>query len=189
MIADGSRRCWLDIGRGKLMHQKWPSTASMDQKLQPKRSVGRAGRIIFSLAMLILLAGCGSSSAPSTDVTPTPRPSPTSCPGPTPTQGITPTPCLSPTPPKPSPCDTPPGVVPPSSVEVDQGDTSQSVVALTFDAGGPADPTARILTILAKHHNHSTWFITGDWAKQNPDLVRRVWNGGHEIGNHTAQSS
>jgi delta-lactam-biosynthetic de-N-acetylase len=59
------------------------------------------------------------------------------------------------------------------------------MIALTFDAGGPADPTERILTILAKHHNHSTWFITGDWAKQNPDLVRRVWNDGHEIGNHT----
>jgi peptidoglycan/xylan/chitin deacetylase (PgdA/CDA1 family) len=68
---------------------------------------------------------------------------------------------------------------------VDQGDTSKPVVALTFDAGGPAAATTRILNILANHHNHSTWFITGEWAKQNPDLVRQVWNDGHEIGNHT----
>jgi peptidoglycan-N-acetylmuramic acid deacetylase len=29
------------------------------------------------------------------------------------------------------------------------------------------------------------FFITGDWANQNPDLVRRIHNEGHEIGNHT----
>ena len=30
-----------------------------------------------------------------------------------------------------------------------------------------------------------TFFVTGDWANQNPDLVRRIYNDGHEIGNHT----
>ena len=48
-----------------------------------------------------------------------------------------------------------------------------------------ADPTSRILSNLATHHNHSTCFITGGWAKENPVLVQRVWKEGREIGNHT----
>ena len=74
---------------------------------------------------------------------------------------------------------------PVSAAEIAIGNTSRQRIALTFDAGGPSEPAARILDILAKHHIHSTFFITGDWANLNPDLVRRIHNEGHEIGNHT----
>jgi peptidoglycan/xylan/chitin deacetylase (PgdA/CDA1 family) len=84
-----------------------------------------------------------------------------------------------------SSCDTPPDVQPVSAAEIDIGNTSRPVIALTFDAGGPSQPTARILDTLANHQVHSTFFITGDWANENPDLVRRIHNDGHEIGNHT----
>jgi peptidoglycan/xylan/chitin deacetylase (PgdA/CDA1 family) len=84
-----------------------------------------------------------------------------------------------------SSCDTPPNVQPVSASEIDIGNTSRPLIALTFDAGGPSEPTARILDTLANHHVHSTFFITGDWANQNPDLVRRIHNDAHEIGNHT----
>src|SRR6516165_12459742 len=84
-----------------------------------------------------------------------------------------------------SSCDTPAEVQPVSAAEIDIGDTSRPLIALTFDAGGPSAPTARILDILAKHQAHSTFFITGEWANQNPDLVRRIHSDGHEIGNHT----
>jgi peptidoglycan/xylan/chitin deacetylase (PgdA/CDA1 family) len=84
-----------------------------------------------------------------------------------------------------NPCATPPGVQPVSPVEIDIGNTNRPRIALTFDAGGPSTPTVQILDILAKHHVHSTFFITGDWANLNPDLVRRIHNDGHEIGNHT----
>jgi peptidoglycan/xylan/chitin deacetylase (PgdA/CDA1 family) len=72
-----------------------------------------------------------------------------------------------------------------SPVEIDIGNTSRPRIALTFDAGGPSAPVSRILDILAKHHVHSTFFITGDWANLNPNLVRLIHNDGHEIGNHT----
>jgi peptidoglycan/xylan/chitin deacetylase (PgdA/CDA1 family) len=70
-------------------------------------------------------------------------------------------------------------------VEIDRGATDQPLIALTFDAGGPAEPANQILAILAKHHVHVTWFITGQWANANPDLLRRIHNEGHELGNHT----
>ena len=101
-------------------------------------------------------------------------------PTPLPTQGMTPTPQ-----PTLSACSTPQGVQPVSSAEIALGNTSNRRIALTFDAGGPSEPTARILDILAKRHVRSTFFITGDWANLNPDLVRRIHNEGHEIGNHT----
>jgi peptidoglycan/xylan/chitin deacetylase (PgdA/CDA1 family) len=101
-------------------------------------------------------------------------------PTPLPTKGMTPTPQ-----PTLSACSTPQGVQPVSSAEIALGTTSNRRIALPFDAGGPSEPTARILDILAKHHVHSTFFITGDWANLNPDLVRRIHNEGHEIGNHT----
>src|ERR1700757_2081710 len=50
-----------------------------------------------------------------------------------------------------SSCDTPPDVQTVSAAEIDIGDTSKPVIALTFDAGGPSAPTARILDTLAKH--------------------------------------
>lgn len=113
-------------------------------------------------------------------MTPTPSAGTTVTPTPVPTRGTTPTPR-----PTPSPCDTPAGVQPVSAAEIDIGNTGRPRIALTFDAGGPSEPTARILDILAQHHVHSTFFITGDWANLNPDLVRRISNEGHEIGNHT----
>lgn len=170
--------------------------------LQHQRKYKRqTGRLIPALLALVLLVGCGGTSGtpgstptPPVTATSTPRitPTPGRSPTPSPIVTITPTPTplptqsSSPTPqPTPSPCDTPPGVQPVSPAEIDNGDTGRPRIALTFDAGGPSDPTSRILDILAKHQVHVTFFVTGDWANQNPDLVRRIHNDGHEIGNHT----
>ena len=38
---------------------------------------------------------------------------------------------------------------------------------------------------MAKYHLQVTWFVTGQWATENPDLLRQVQSAGHEIGNHT----
>lgn len=163
-----------------------------------QRNRPRAGWLLIS--MVALLLGCGGTSGngvntptsgltanssprvtPSgTTATPTPPVGTTVTPTPVPTQRATPTPRSTP-----SPCDTPAGVQLVSAAEINIGATSRQAVALTFDAGGPSEPTARILDILARHHVHATFFITGDWANLNPGLVRRIHNEGYEIGNHT----
>lgn len=58
-------------------------------------------------------------------------------------------------------------------------------VAITLDAGAGADPAATILDTLRDYDVQVTFFLTGRWAEENPDLVRRMAAEGHEFGNHT----
>ena len=58
-------------------------------------------------------------------------------------------------------------------------------LALTYD-DGPNDPhTPHLLDVLAKHTVKATFFVIGKFAKERPDLVRKVFEAGHDIGNHT----
>lgn len=78
--------------------------------------------------------------------------------------------------------EVPPGE--PSQLVV-HGDRSCNLVALTYDAGSGADGAAAILDVLREHDLKVTFFLTGRWAEQFPDLARRIADEGHEIGNHT----
>ena len=58
-------------------------------------------------------------------------------------------------------------------------------LALTYD-DGPNDPyTSQLLDVLAKHGTKATFFLIGKYVKQRPDIVRRVVEAGHSVGNHT----
>jgi peptidoglycan/xylan/chitin deacetylase (PgdA/CDA1 family) len=57
-------------------------------------------------------------------------------------------------------------------------------VALTFDDGPNPDATPFILDALRDRGVKATFFILGRHAEQWPDLVRRVADEGHSIGNH-----
>ncbi|MFL6157573.1 MAG: polysaccharide deacetylase family protein, partial [Marmoricola sp.] len=57
-------------------------------------------------------------------------------------------------------------------------------VALTFD-DGPSKWTAQILDVLARHHVKATFFVVGSHIADRPDLVRRMYAEGHEVGIHT----
>lgn len=57
-------------------------------------------------------------------------------------------------------------------------------VALTFD-GGPNGNTAQILDILASQHATATFFVIGKNISAAPDLVARMVQEGHEVGNHS----
>ena len=58
-------------------------------------------------------------------------------------------------------------------------------VSLTFDAGGQAGYAARMLEILRENGVKTTIFVTGQFIKDNPGLVRQMVEDGHEVGNHT----
>ena len=63
--------------------------------------------------------------------------------------------------------------------------TSQKIVALTFDDGPYPPYTGQILDILKENKIHATFFVIGKNAEKYPELVRRAAAEGHQIGNHT----
>ena len=65
------------------------------------------------------------------------------------------------------------------------GDTSQNVIYLTFDAGYENGCTANILETLKAHNVPAAFFLVGNYIEQNADLVRRMVEEGHIVGNHT----
>ena len=71
----------------------------------------------------------------------------------------------------------------PSSFERGRRDIPK--LALTFDGGGDAGETERILEVLEQRGVIATFFLTGEYIRHNPDLVRRIAAAGHEVGNHT----
>ena len=65
------------------------------------------------------------------------------------------------------------------------GDTSEKVIYLTFDAGYENGATERILDTLQKHNVKAAFFLVGNYIEKNADLVRRMAEEGHTVGNHT----
>ena len=65
------------------------------------------------------------------------------------------------------------------------GDTSKNVIYLTFDAGYENGCTAKILDTLKTHKVTAAFFLVGNYIAQNADLVRRMVEEGHIVGNHT----
>ncbi|MFZ4482780.1 MAG: polysaccharide deacetylase family protein [Chthoniobacterales bacterium] len=65
------------------------------------------------------------------------------------------------------------------------GGTDASRVCLTFDDGPDPDWTPAILDILKERGLKATFFIVGTEAEKYPDIIRRMAEEGHEIGNHT----
>lgn len=65
------------------------------------------------------------------------------------------------------------------------GDASQKVIYLTFDAGYENGCTEKILDVLKKHNVPAAFFLVGHYMEKNADLVRRMADEGHTVGNHT----
>ena len=65
------------------------------------------------------------------------------------------------------------------------GDTTQKKVYLTFDAGYENGYMPQILDALKKNNVKATFFVVSTFMKTNPELVKRMVDEGHIVGNHT----
>ena len=65
------------------------------------------------------------------------------------------------------------------------GDTREKVLYLTFDAGYENGCTEQVLDTLKKHQVSAAFFLVGNYIERNADLVRRMVEEGHIVGNHT----
>jgi len=65
------------------------------------------------------------------------------------------------------------------------GDPADKVIYLTFDAGYENGCTGQILDVLKQHGVKACFFLVGNYLEQNPELVMRMTEEGHTVGNHT----
>ncbi|HEM1562863.1 TPA: peptidoglycan N-acetylglucosamine deacetylase PdgA, partial [Listeria monocytogenes] len=75
----------------------------------------------------------------------------------------------------------------PSSVkvpEVPKAKTNKRI-ALTFDDGPSASVTPGVLDTLKRHNVKATFFVLGSSVIQNPGLVKRELEEGHQVGSHS----
>lgn len=63
--------------------------------------------------------------------------------------------------------------------------TKEKIIALTFDDGPHPKYTPEILDVLLKYDAKATFFVVGENAEKNPEIVYRTYEEGHELANHT----
>lgn len=64
-------------------------------------------------------------------------------------------------------------------------DTDEKLIALTFDDGPHPRYTDEILDLLNKYGVRATFFVVGENAVLYENVLKRISDEGHEIGNHT----
>ncbi len=64
-------------------------------------------------------------------------------------------------------------------------DTKEKKIYLTFDCGYENGNTEAILDALKKHNVSATFFVVGHYLESAPELVKRMVDEGHTLGNHT----
>ncbi len=57
-------------------------------------------------------------------------------------------------------------------------------ISVTFNCAWGAGDIDDILKTLKKHKCKSTFFVLGTWAENNPEAIKKIYDAGHEIGNH-----
>lgn len=70
-----------------------------------------------------------------------------------------------------------------TSTEINSFDIRR--VALTFDDGPHPVYTEKLLDGLKKRGVKATFFVTGEHAELHPEIIKRMYDEGHLIGNHT----
>lgn len=65
------------------------------------------------------------------------------------------------------------------------GNTNEKCLYLTFDEGYENGYTAMILDVLQKTETPAAFFVTGPYLEGQEELIKRMINEGHTVGNHT----
>lgn len=65
------------------------------------------------------------------------------------------------------------------------GNKNSKNIYLTFDAGYEAGYTSKILDVLKENNIKAIFFVTGHYVNSAPDMIKRMIDEGHLIGNHT----
>lgn len=68
---------------------------------------------------------------------------------------------------------------------VQKGNTTEKIVALTFDDGSDGTNIDSILAVLSKHNVKATFFLTGSGSLNHQQKIRNITSAGHDIGNHS----
>ena len=63
--------------------------------------------------------------------------------------------------------------------------TKEKYICLTFDDGPHPQKTDRILDVLNKENVKATFFVIGRNVEQYPEILKRIIDEEHEVGNHT----
>lgn len=78
--------------------------------------------------------------------------------------------------------DSRPAMAPASPIY--QGKEGEKKIALTCNVDWGEEHLPRMLETFKSHNAKGTFFLSGRWAAENPELVKAIAAGGHEIGNH-----
>ncbi len=78
--------------------------------------------------------------------------------------------------------ETPTPATPGQNSEIDP---TKPMIALTFDDGPNKDTTPRLLDALKEHGAHATFFCVGQMIDGHEDIIKRAYEDGNEIANHT----
>lgn len=69
--------------------------------------------------------------------------------------------------------------------KIQEKNKGKKIAYLTFDDGPSVKSTPIILDVLKKYDIKATFFVVGTMVEENPEILKRTYDEGHQIGNHT----
>lgn len=74
--------------------------------------------------------------------------------------------------------------VPVMAEELVRGPAGVAQLSLVVNAGAGFEIATEILDVFASRGVRTTFFLLGWWAERHPEVVRRIWEEGHEVASH-----
>ncbi len=62
--------------------------------------------------------------------------------------------------------------------------SNKNYIAFACNVDWGTEYIQSILDIFRNHNVKITFFVSGRWAKNNPEILKEIYSNGHEIGNH-----